>query len=63
VTIKDAAISSKKKLTNCVSEIYKPVVNLASMLDPRYKLIYTSSLYMSTETSTITLKKLNSLLE
>jgi len=58
LTVKNAAILLKNKLTNYASEIYKPIVNIASALDPRYKLIY-----MSTETSSIVLEKLKFLLE
>lgn len=37
VSISDAAKSLKAKLTNYASELYHPIVNLAYVLDPRYK--------------------------
>jgi len=38
IQIKQASISLKRNLITYVSEIYKPIVNLSTILDPRYKL-------------------------
>ena len=38
-SIREASISLARKLTNYASEIYSPLVNMATALNPRYELM------------------------